>query len=66
MYFLFGKQPLLPLNLHLSHSKMESKVTTKFRMNNREMFFLRFIGGIDSFHTSIKTKDKEIQIQAET
>ncbi len=27
---------------------------------------VRFIGRIDSFHTSVKTQNKEIQIQAET
>ena len=45
---------------------MESKVTTEFRMNDGEMLFPRFIGRIDSFHTSVKTKNEEIQIQAET
>lgn len=39
--------------------QMESKVTTEFRMNDGEMLFPRFIGRIDSFHTSVKTQIKK-------
>ena len=35
-------------------------------LQDGEMLFPRFIGRIDSFHTSVKTQNKEIQIQAET
>ena len=45
---------------------MESKVTTEFRMDDGEMLFPRFIGGVDSFHTSVKAQNKEILIQAKT
>ena len=43
-----------------SHCKMESKITTKFRMNNRKMLFFSLKSRINSLHTSIKTKNKEV------
>lgn len=44
----------------ISHCKMESKITTKFRMNNRKMLFFSLKSWIDSLHASIKTKNKEV------
>ena len=44
----------------ISHCKMESKITTKFRMNNRKMLFFSLKSRINSLHTSIKTKNKEV------
>ena len=68
------EKPILCTNLRIqrgrsewkAHSKMEGKITTKLRVDNREMLFTFLIGRIDGFHTHIKTSDKEIEVETES
>ena len=62
---MFLKKPHVAFTVleWISHSKVESKITTEFGMYNREMFFPVTEHRIDSFHAAVKTQDKEVQIQ---
>ena len=62
---MFPKKPRVAFTVleWISHSKVESKITTEFGMYNREMFFPVTEHRIDSFHAAVKTQDKEVQIQ---
>ena len=45
----------------ISHCKVKSEITSEIGMCNWKTFFPFF--GINRFHTSIKTKYKEIQVE---
>ena len=47
----------------ISYRKMKCKIATEFRMYNREMLLFSVVHRIDSFHTTVKAQDKEVQIQ---
>ena len=48
-----------------AYRKVECEITTEFGVSNRIMLPLRLVGGIDGFHTQIKTQDKIIKVKAE-
>ena len=49
-----------------SHSKMESEVAAKLRVNNRVVSSSRRVGRVYSFHTSIETQNEIIEVEAQS